>query len=378
MTSQCSPMTWKIEEIERDWGATSALPGIVVDAFERVERILGREWIAATRERSGGHVPGPAPLLQVVSMGGRLSVLDAVEGEERLVRRLKQHDASAEAELTAMHLLHSRNRTAEIEPEPDVVAGKSARKADFRIRAPGEVWTYVEVTRPNISEAGERIMAILGRITDLVREVKREFALEVFFRREPEDKEIEPLLVRIRQFCVDGKAEREEVDGLASLVLSDVRPGQIIPRQEHEGSATPRLCAAKVISGGAEPRRHIVARVPYADKRADKFLADKAVQLPRDHPGLIMVDASGAPTAFASWAPILSRRFQPDIRTWVSGLCLFAPQILLVNDNFLWVPQVRLHINPHAKRALPQWMQQALNEAARDFGLCLEAVQRPA
>ena len=370
-------MTWTIEEIERDWGATSALPGIVVDAFERAERILGREWIAATRERSGTRVQGPVPLLEVVSMAGRLSMLDAVEGAEQLLRRLKQHDASAEAELTAMHLLHSRNRAAQIELEPDVVAGKSVRMADFRIRVPGEDWTYVEVTRPNISEARERITAILDRITVLLLEVKREFALEVFFRREPEDAEVEPLLVRIRQFCSDGKAEQEEVGDLALLLLSRAQPGQIIPHQEHDGQATTRLCMAKVIWGEAEPRRHIVARVPYADNRADRFLADKADQLPRDHPGLIMVDASGEPTAFASWAPVLSRRFQPSIRTWVGGLCLFAPQMLLVNDNFLWIPQVQLHVNPHAKLALPQWLQQALDEAARDFGMCLQAVRRP-
>lgn len=369
-------MTWTIEEIERDWGATSSLPSIVVDAFERVERILGREWIAATRECSGGQVQGPAPLLEVVSMGGRLSVLDAIKEEgEQLTRKLKQHDASAEAELTALHLFHSRNRRAEIKLEPDVVAGGSVRRADFRIRAPDEVWTYVEVTRPNISEARERITAVLDRITDLVREVKREFALEVFFRREPEDEEVAPLLVRIRQFCAHGKAEQEEVDGLALLLLSDVRPGQITPHDEHEQLATPRLGAAKVIGGGTEPRRHIVARVPYADQRADKFLADEAAQLPRDYPGLIMVDASGEPTAFASWGPMLSRRFQPNIHTRVSGLCLFAPQVLPMRDTLLWVPQVRLHLNPHAKRALPQWMQQALNEAARDFGLCFKGVQ---
>jgi len=370
-------MTWTIEEIERDWGATSSLPGILVDAFERVERILGREWIVATRERSGGQVQGPVPLLQVVSMGGRLSVLEAIkEGGGQLARKLKQHDASAEAELTAMHLFHSRNRRAEIELEPDVVAGKSVRMADFRIRVPGEEWTYVEVTRPNISEARERLMGILDRITELVLPVKREFALEVFFRREPEDEEVEPLLARIRRFCVNERAEREEVDGLALLLLSDVQPGQITPHEEPEKPATLRLAEAKILFGGAESRRHIVARVPYADKRADKFLADEAAQLPRDYPGLIMVDTSVEPTAFTSWAPILSRRFQPNIHTRVSGLCLFAPQLLPMRDELLWVPQVRLHVNPHAKLALPQWLQQALNEAARDFGLCFKGAQR--
>ena len=90
-----------------------------------------------------------------------------------------------------------------------------------------------------------------------------------------------------------------------------------------------------------------------------------------------MVDASGEPTEFASWAPILSRRFQPNIHTRVGGLCLFAPQLLPMSDGLLWVPQVRLHVNPHAKLALPQWVQQALNQAACDFALCFEAIQRP-
>ena len=314
-------------------------------------------------------------MLQVVSMGGRLSVLDAIHEPGRLVARLKQHDASAEAELTAMHMLHTRNRTAEIELEPDVVGGESVRRADFRIRAPGEVWTYVEVTRPNISEARERITAILDRITDLLLEVKREFALEVFFRREPEDEEVEPLLVRIRQFCVDGTAAQEEVSGLALLLLSDAKPGQITPHQEHEEPATPRLAAAKVFGGGAEPWRHIVARVPYADKRADRFLADEAAQLSRDHPGLIMVDASDEPTAFSSWSLILSRRFQPTIHTRVSALCLFAPLLLPIGNELLWVPKVQLHVNPHAKLSLPERIQEALEEAARDFRMCFAATQ---
>jgi hypothetical protein len=75
-------MTWKVEDIERDWGATSPFPGLVVDAFEQVERILGREWIAAVRNRSGGQVQGPAPLLEVVSMGERLSVLETIDAPE--------------------------------------------------------------------------------------------------------------------------------------------------------------------------------------------------------------------------------------------------------------------------------------------------------
>jgi len=370
-------MTCTIEEIERDWGITSTAPSVVLDAFERVERILGRDWIAQIRAPFGGHAPGAAPFLDVVSMGGRLGVLDGIEAPERLIARLRRHDRSAEAELTAMHLLHCRNRTAEIELEPDVSARRSVRKADFRIRLPGGTWTYVEVTSPNVSEARERVTVILDRITGLLWEVRREFALEVFFKREPREDELETLCVRIRRFCSEGKREREEVGDLALLILSSVRPGQITPHEEANGQVTARLAMAKVLGGGAQPRRHIVARIPYADQRADKFLADEAAQLDRGYPGLIMVDASGEPAAFTSWGPILARRFQPRIHTRVGGMCLFAPHLLPVENNLLWVLKVQLRVNPHAKLALPEWIREAVEEAARDFGMCWAAAQTP-
>jgi len=358
-------MSYTIDEIERDWGATSAFPEIVVDAFERVARILGRDWIASTQCVSGGQVRGPGPLLTVVSMGGRLTALGAVKNAEKLVAKLKKHDISAEAELTAIYLLHVRNKKAEIEYEP---VSRNGRKVDFRIRITGKAWTYIEVTRPNISEAMEHLTAILSRITGLVREIKREFALEVFFRREPDDDEIEGLLDSIRQFCVDSSSKCQEVSNLALLILSNVIPGQITPYQEPEDHATPRLGAAQFIVGQDEPKRHVVARVPYSDKRADAFLHNEAAQLPKDHPGMIMVDLSGEPTAFSSWGATLARRFQPAIHTRVSGVCLFAPLLLTLDNGLMWIPSVQLHINSNARLALPSWIVGSLKDATNDFG----------
>lgn len=363
-------MSYTIEEIERDWGATGAFPDIIVEAFERSEQILGRDWVESTRQASGGQVRGPGPLLTVVSMGGRLTALGAVKNADKLVAKLKKHDISAEAELTAMHLLYVRNKQAEIEYEP---SSRNGRRVDFRIRVIGKDWTYVEVTRPNISEARERLAAILSSITGLVSEIKREFALEVFFRREPDDEEVEGLLDPIRQFCINSSSKRQEVSDLALLILSDVTPRQITPHQEPGDHATPRLYAALAIVGKHEPERHVVASVPYADKRADAFLHDKAAQLPKDHPGMIMVDVSGEPTAFSSWGATLARRFQTGIHTRVSGVCLFAPLLLPLGNRLIWVPCVQLHINPKARLALPCWITESLKDAASDFGTLLKS-----
>ena len=358
-------MSYTIEEIERDWGATGPFPDIVVDAFERAEQILGRDWITSTLKIPGGQVRGLGPLLAVVSMGGRLTALEAVEDSTKLVAKLKKHDISAEAELTAMHLLYVRNKTAKINYEPEV---GNRRKADFSIQITDEDVTYVEVTRPDVSEVRELLTSILFQITGLVMEIKRRFALEVYFRREPGNEDMEKLLGRIRQFCADGTNKRQKVGDLALLILSDVAPGQIIPHQEHGDHTTPRLGAAQSIVGTGEPKRHVVARIPYADKRADAFLHKETAQLPKSHPGLIMVDVSGEPTAFSSWGTILARRFQPGIHTRVNGVCLFAPLLLPVGNSLIWIPSVRLHANPNACLALPSWIRNSLENAANDFG----------
>ena len=369
-------MTWTYGEIEREWGAASSTPALVVEAFERVERVLGREWMDATRIRSGMKTQGAAPFLHVFSMGGRLRSLDGVAGTEPLVRRIGRQDESAESELTAMHLLRSRYRAAEIELEPDVSSGRTIRQADFRIRVPGSPWTYVEVTNPNVSELRERLAAILGKVRELVYRIKRGFALEVRFMREPSDEEVEHLVEHLPSFCADDQFRQEEFQDFALLSLSDVKPGLVVVNQDTQKTDQSWLAEFGFIGGGNEPPRHIVVRMPHADDRAEEFLSNEAKQLPKSHGALIMVDAGGEPSAFQSWEPLIARRFQPAIHTRVSGLCLFSPDLLPTTDGLLWVLQVQLHLNRHATIPLDQWIQDALADAAEDFRTCLAASTR--
>ena len=183
--------------------------------------------------------------------------------------------------------------------------GGRQRKCDFRIERQNEPWLYVEVTQPDVSEAQARVQQLLNLIVDVVNSVRRPFALEVFFRREPSDDEIAPLVERIRDFCSAdhraGEAVQQEVpDGLGILLLNHGPAGQIVVN-DHGEKPVPRLCATRGIVGPEEPHRHIAVRVPYADARAEQFLHTEARQLPTDSPGLIMVEMARAP----GWLPEL-------------------------------------------------------------------------
>jgi hypothetical protein len=206
-------MTWSLEDIERDWigGKASALaasPDSVVAAFDRTERLLGREWIEKSRIMFGNIFWGSAPTLRVVNMGQKLAVLENVTDPQRLLDRIRNGDPSAEGELTAIYLLRSRNPDVAVELYPKV----GEREADCRVRAPNEVlWTYVEVTQLSQSEAHERATEIMERIVIVIESIKQTFALEVFLRRIPSESEIGEILAKAPEICSRHGKQREEL-----------------------------------------------------------------------------------------------------------------------------------------------------------------------
>ncbi len=352
-------MPWKWEDIKSDWlagGRLALAPEDVVDAFNRVERAFGRDWIKSSRMSYGSPARGTAPTLHIVTMGQRIASLDGVTGAEALLERLRQNDPSAYAEGAAIYLLQSGQTDVSVELAPSVVVGDRLRQPDFRARHKDEAWTYVEVTQPDVSEAHKRIDTILARLTNLLRSVKKPFALEVFLRREPTKSELEYLAERIPAFCaVDGTNSEVLPESLGLLFRNYSKPGEVV-LQEHKGEEKrPRLVRVQAIRGPTEPHRHVVVRMAFADERAEAFLKKEARQLPTDAPGLIMVHMFRAPGGFKHWEPLLRRRFQPTLHTRVSAICLFESGLEPTANGEAWIPRAKLLLNPHARLLLPSW-----------------------
>jgi hypothetical protein len=359
---------WTWEEINTDWlvGSRLALPPEeIVAAFNKSEEVLGHEWIEAAGVQSGCRVHGTSPTLCVVTTGQQLASLDGASGIEELIKKLRANDASSFAELTAVHLVRSQNLNSDVELGPIVQVADRMPKPDFRIRRGDEPWTYVEVTQPDIAEAETKALAVLNRVADLVHPIQRSFSLEVLLRREPTDAEIDRLASFIPDYCLSGGNQSYDMPELAILSLNVSAP-TIITLVDHPGEPNiPRLGFAKVVSGPGEPNsRHISVRMAYADDRAEAFLRREAKQLPIDSPGLIMVQVSRARGGIRSWEPILKRRFQPDIHTRVSAVCLFRSGHEPTPAGEAWIPKMTLIQNPHARRQLPPWIADTLSKKA--------------
>jgi hypothetical protein len=399
-------MAWTIEEIEKGWlaGSRVAVPTEdVVEAFERCEHVLGRDWIDARR---GGEVC-VGPTLAVVRMGQRLASLDGVANAGSLVENLRRGDHSAGSELHALHLLRFGPAvTAEMYPAARV--GQSNRVPDIRARSPDDTWVYVEVTQPEQSEAGQRAQSVLQAVVDLVEGIKQPFTLELFLRREPAEEEIDTIRAHIARFCAARVAAgelpleglppesavlflrhcepgelaefaREELpDDLGLLILTRGRPGEVLICQHPGEEYRPRFGSAKRVHGPSELDRHLHVRMPFSDERAAQFVEGEAKQLPPDGPGLIMIDVSSAPGAFREWEPLIRRRFQPTINTRISGVCLFSSGVLVTPHGGTCPSQTRLLVNPYAKVSLPPWVTETITAAGVEYEKLLGPEKRDA
>jgi hypothetical protein len=354
-------MPWTWDEINRDWLGGDCLAvsaDQAMDGFNRTERVLGRDWIES-RHRGVGAIL----TLPVVIAGQVLGSLEGVLGADKLLERLRHptEAASAWSEARAIHLLRTSRPEATVELYPAVKVGKSQKHPDFRVRHQEKDWTYAEVAQPDVSQEHDQVANMLQELTHIVREVKKSFALEVFLRRQPLAHEKKALARRIPEFCsLDQDRSEALPNHLGLLLLNKSTPGTIVVQSYAGEEECPRLGSSTVIGGGDEPHRHISVRIAYADSRAKRFLSNEAKQLPKDHPGLIMIDMTHAISGLSSWEPLLRRCLQPTQRTRVGGISLFFGAQMLTDKGLAWVVSKKLLVNPHACLPLASWIVEAL------------------
>lgn len=308
---------------------------------------------------------GMAPTLYIVSLARLLRALDGVPNTARLLKKVRQRDTDARAELIAIYLMRAGNPDTLIEVEPEVQVGTRNRMPDFRAQIADEPWTYVEVTNPNTSEAQADVLNGLHKLTGLVESCAGSFALEVFLKRKPTAAEMDLIAAEIEQnHQTEDQSTVELPAGLGTLYWNYQPPGAMV-LDDHGEPYTPRLSSARVFVGDRQ-HRHVAVRWPFIDARAEKVFRDEAVQLPTDAPGLIMIFTSGNVGAMKAWRALIERRFQPTLNTRVSGVCLFSSGLRSTEQEEDWHVQCKLLLNPHATHALPSWVVEQLQRFPSD------------
>ncbi len=226
------------------------------------------------------------------------------------------------------------------------------------------LWTYVEVTQLNRSEASNRTLEILQRIADHVISVLKPFQLEVVFWREPMEGEEDDLARQACEVCQAADGNSHDVGDLASIIVKSGDPAVVIPSILPDNGTRMALAQSIVVPG--HPNRQIVVRLPFADQRGEDILTAEARQLPRGASGLIMVNAGGQPTVFESWTQLVPRRFTPAQHTRVGGVLLFMNAITGTAQGVKWLPFLKMIPNPHARVSLPTWISEVVEETCTE------------
>jgi hypothetical protein len=357
-------MTWTIEDIERDWlngERLGAAAEEVLAAFETAEAVRGPEWVRSTTFLPGGARQwGFSALIPIIALASRVTSLRNALGADDLLRRLRNNDGAAESELSAIHLLRSSNPGTELEIAPVAAVGDRQRRPDFGIRMPADNWTNVEVTELHQSAASTIAQQVLQTIVREVMAVERAFLLEVVFWRFPTEAEAQDLVGRARAICSTPELQQADLKDLALLIVKPGDPSVVVPTVLPPDDG-PRAAASQVIVGDGRPNRQVIVRVPFSDQRAEEVLTAEARQLPKDTPGLIMVDVRRQPTALSSWSTLVPRRFTPRMHTRIGAVILFMYAIRLTDSGLALLPHVKMIENPHAKLPVPSWIKETVD-----------------
>lgn len=364
-------LPWTIREIEEQWFAGARLNWPAADverAFDVATQLRGRDWVLGAEVDEAllqfpgvGRRGGYPEFLRVYWFGIRMASILGAKGADELIRRVTARDPDADEEATAIHLLRSWEPPTDLEIEPDVKVGEKDKKPDFRIRKHTEPWVYVEVTRLHRSGASARVQELLARISKRMMEVERSFVLEVILNREPAEDEEDMIVTAAAGACDADPGHELTVTDVASILVKTGDPGVVVPSPMPSDNR-PRMAMSSSIVGPGSANRQLIARVPFADERAEEILKREAKQLPRDECGLIMVNVNLQPTAFESWSQRIPERFGPVQHTRVAGVILFMHATSPSEQGLVWLPYLRLIANPHARKPLPSWV---LDGAAR-------------
>jgi hypothetical protein len=223
-------VTYTWEEIRDVWlgnGRIVATEDEMVQEFNRVERMLGRDWMEARLTPAPGVTShGAIDTLSIVMYGRLLASIEGLPGADGLLRKLKAGRPDALAELKAAYLLKSDEADTKFDLEPKAIIGSKERKPDFRVTVGGEPWTYVEVTRPDTSEEAVRVRNLIETLVKVLDAVPGEYSLEAFLKQQPDSSEVSALQQQVQETCrLQGVHVVELASDLGTLYLNQFAPG---------------------------------------------------------------------------------------------------------------------------------------------------------
>jgi hypothetical protein len=209
--------------------------------------------------------------LSIAGVGARLIPVVNAKGFDKLAARLRKDERAAFSELTAAYLCLNGQRDVRNEFEERVPVGPKVKMPDFRLAAPDEGWTYVEVATPERSDANKDAEGVIRVLSEQLWMSPPSSTIEILLLRVPLEHESRSIAKRALALAAHPVPAEEEIDGPAAISVNGASPC-VIERRDYRDRVGPVLAIAKTFTRDGKPDKHVVVRVPIIDERAEDVL----------------------------------------------------------------------------------------------------------
>jgi hypothetical protein len=339
------PYLWK--DIQKEWLLDQQVdyaPEEVIEAFNEVETILG---VNLTLAPLVGR--GPVVAIPIIELGKVLKIVTEIPNGAALIEKIrdnnpfqtapnstvgrkvnqlsyKKTDSAAEyshALQVARLAAHYRKQSYYVEIEPELSVNAKKRFPDLRVKVNSK-WVYLEIVCPIFSKQVQEAYAILGKISNVSRNIKMNTLVEVY------------LFSLIIEKCMFLARESEIVEftfnGLAQIFVNSSNEERLPTFAPAIEERRPILVVIgfdlKNENGTAHVRRAIV-KMPITDERAQIILSYKSRQLSRSDPGIIVMDVSSIPGGFKRWPELISGRLQPKLNRRITAVVVVKDELTI-------------------------------------------------
>jgi hypothetical protein len=278
-------------------------------AFNGFSSMFGRAWI--DNYFRGAQIP--SFVRSIIEMWRDYCVIENIPKAEQIVKRWS-HGISEQGIIAELRILAQLCRVGfEVELFPPI----GGRVPDARIRLASEQpWTYVEASQRTISKVRNDAELTMQRVAEVAADIRPGLHSKVAILRQPDVQELK----RVIDWLASLPSTNSRFEDLAILWVQSL---DMVPDEAdefHQTVQSPRLYTTRIANGPNSKRATVCIGIE--DTGAEQILRKESRQLPKLHPGILILDTSSVLDGIEIWEPLIRRRFQPQHNTRIGAVVL--------------------------------------------------------
>ena len=283
-------------------------------AFHGFEYLLGRNWLDAICQGTASR----SLVLYICCLWETWSLVASLNRSDQLPPRWKAVSSreAVSTEVLTIGRLITAGRQVELFPTIE------SRTPDARFTDENGEWIYVEVSRRGESESLQHSRRVLQATARAAMRLAPKRHGKIGLRRAISENEVRQLLDWLTSLTVN-----EDVYSFGDMAVCHATDLQSAV-DDHDPSVLcvpePRYFITSLVFAGQSVTGKGTAVMCVEDFGAAEMLESEASQLPKDGPGVVILDISEIPGGIKQWSPLVRRRLQPGLNRRISAVVLVS------------------------------------------------------